>query len=151
MIITNAKRGVGKYKQDCNFKDSYKIFKESNNEKINYKLYTHVLDACNKLICKKILEESEEFLLPYKLGKLRITKFEKHFNPDKKNKWKVNYQESKKQGMIIYYGDEYGYRWKWDKKGVPLKNKNYYKFVTTRDNSRAINVMIKQFKRDYYK
>ena len=81
---------------------------------------------------------------------MQIIKSERSFNPDYKRNWKVNYQESKKQGFIVYYDQESIYRWGWIKTSAIVINKTGYKFKASRNSSRMVAVALGN-KREFYK
>lgn len=142
-----TKRTEGKFKKDLSTKDFYKDYCRAsfNNKRIpvDYNIYYKVIRAFNSRLQTKIVENAESFKMPYNLGYLGIIKYQVNFDIDKIKKWKVNYGESKKQGMIIYYDQPFRYKWKWDKTKLKLTGKKYYKFTPCRQASRSITNHIK--------
>jgi hypothetical protein len=152
-IRTNVKRGLGKIKDSFSVKEMYKLYKvekkEKNQKPKSYKDYVYIIKEGNKLMLDLIVNHSEECQLPYRLGTLRIIKLERNFKLEKINKWKVDYQQSKKEGCIIYYSDPYLRIWKWYKTRSNVCWKSAYKFVACRDAKRAIAKAIRN-KVDYF-
>lgn len=138
------------YTKEIGLKDFYKFYKEktskTNKKIVDYKLYRDILKEFNILLREQILN-NENIQLPYNLGKLGITKFEVNYDPTKQHKWKVDFKKTKELGYKVYYGSEYGYRWKWSK--GKLIGKRYYHFKPCREASRSIT---KQLNKgiDYY-
>ncbi len=98
-----------------------------------------------------IVKENEPVKLPYKLGTLGIIKYKVVLDPDKKNKWKCDYKTSKEMGFIVYFDQEFRYRWKWAKWTSKMRGKRWYTFYPCRPASRAIPQALRENKRlDYY-
>ena len=137
-----TKRTEGKYTKDLSTKDFYKDYCRAsfNNKRIpvDYAVYYKVVRSFNKVLQRKVVTEAGSFKMPYNLGYLGITKYEVNFDIDKLKNWKVNYGESKKKGMLVYYDQPFRYKWKWDKTKLKLTGKKYYKFTPCRDASRSI-------------
>lgn len=141
--------------------DSFKAYKRKKTAcPLDRKRYVKICHAINKKLSKKIIEESFQFKIPFRLGTLYI----------KKNKLKITIRDGKiqKNKMIIdwdatwkYWLNEYpgltrneiralpdkvviyqtndhsnGYimGWYWDKKGSNFSNRSVYKFRTTKFN-----------------
>lgn len=137
-----VKRTEGKHTKDLSTKDFYKNYcKASLNNKripVDYAIYYKVIRDFNQRLQDKIIKDAASFKMPYKLGYLGIIKYAIKFDIDNIKTWKVNYGESKKQGLLIYYDQPFRYRFKWDKSGLALKGKRFYKFVPCRTACRAI-------------
>ena len=120
-----TKRTEGKFKKDLCTKDFYKDYCRAsfNNKRIpvDYAVYYKVIRAFNKGIQSKIVKEAASFKMPYNLGYLGIIKYDVNFDIDNIKGWRVNYGESKKQGMLVYYDQPFRYKWKWDKTKLKLK------------------------------
>lgn len=133
-------------------RDFYKIYKEDCKSKnlnvVDYKTYSLILKDFNLKLRDYILS-NENIRLPYNLGRLMIIKFENKYDIDKQHKWKIDFKKTKEMGYKVYYGAEYGYRWKWIKEGLALKGKRYYTFKPCRKASRLITVKLNEGI-DYY-
>jgi hypothetical protein len=142
-----TKRTEGKFKKDLCTKDFYKDYCRAsfNNKRIpvDYAVYYKVIRAFNKVLQRKIITEAGSFKMPYNLGYLGIIKYEVNFDIDNIKGWRVNYGESKKQGMLVYYDQPFRYKWKWDKSKLKLTGKKYYKFQPCREASRNITQHVK--------
>lgn len=142
IINTCAKRGKGKRIVDLGIKDSYDLYclREKNKQRKpkNYKLYSSIIKEANILMRDSIVLDNEPIILPYKLGTLGVIKYKPSFNEERKNFWKVNYKRSKEVGFIVYYDQEFRYRWKWDKRNLALRGKKWYTFYPCRTASRLI-------------
>ena len=63
------KKRPRKIKVDCGRMDMFKAYSKNNKEdKLSYSTYSKVLNSFNKKISKKIMEESFEYIIPYRLG-----------------------------------------------------------------------------------
>jgi len=124
--------------------DSYKDYKANTKQAVSYGAYRKVCEAFNKAVSNKILEEAYEFVLPYRLGTLRIKK--RKLNLSYLNGLRVDYKKSKEAGKTVYHLNEHTngifYSWWWNKRTSIVKNKTYYKFIPTRVNKRAIKALI---------
>lgn len=139
------------YTKEKGIRDIYEHYKNKciklNCEIVDYKLFTTILKEFNLLLRDRILT-NDNIKLPYNLGSLGITKFEVNYNPEKQYKWKVDFKKSKELGYKVYYGSEYGYRWKWTK--GRLIGKRYYHFKPCRAASRSITIKLNEGI-DYFK
>lgn len=141
------------YTTEKGLKDYYEYYKEyslkHNSKPQDYKVFAKIVREANLLIRDKVLT-NETFKLPYLMGELKIIKFENKYNPEKQYRWKVDYKKSKELGHIVYYGEQFGYRWKWIKRKALVAGKMYYHFKPVRLASRLINKAIKQDGIEYY-
>lgn len=134
------------YTKDKGMKDFYKYYvdncKKLKMEYQDYSTFSKITRECNLLIRDKILN-NDKFDIPYNNGELSIIKFENKFDPEKQYRWKVDYKKSKELGTIVYYGSQYGYRWKWHKSSAVTSGKMFYHFKPARKSSRLIAEAIK--------
>lgn len=141
------------YTKEIGIHDFYNYYVETCKENgvniVDYKTYTSIIKDCNLIIRDKVINHSEKFTLPYRNGTLSIIKFENKFNPDKQYKWKVDYVKTKELGFTVYFGSQYGYRWKWNKSIAITPGKWAYHFKPVRQASRLIAQAIKN-NIDYY-
>lgn len=141
------------YTTEKGLKNYYDYYKENCIKKKlpykDYKIFAKIIRQANTIIRDYVLSNGT-FKLPYSGGSLQIIKFENRYDPDKQYKWKVDYKKSKELGYTVYYGEQYGYRWKWNKSKALVKGKMYYHFKPVRLASRLINTAIKSGI-DYYK
>lgn len=138
------------YTKEIGLRDFYKHYKEkcekNENNIVDYKLFTTILKDFNTQLRDTILS-NETVKLPYNLGYLGIMKFEVNYDPDKQHKWKIDFKKTKELGYKVYYGSEYGYRWRWYK--GRLTGKRYYHFKAARFASRSITKKLNEGI-DYY-
>lgn len=116
----------------------------------DYKTFSNVIKSFNKKFRERLVYKADVITMPYNMGDWYIRKFINNYTEENKFRWKVDYQESKKQGKIVYYGDKYGYRFIWDKKLCKVKGRRWYKFKPCRAASRMIADAIKNKNIDYY-
>ena len=130
-------------------KDAYKEYEKEITKDtffdIGYKDYRKACEMFNKEICEKILLNAEEFILPYRLGSIRIKKRKMSFKD--KARLKIDWQETKKLGSIVYHmndhTDNFRFGWKWDRTSTIVKNKQVYSFEATRANKRRLASLLK--------
>lgn len=139
-----SKRGKGKIGPTVGVRDSWKDFNANQVKNspltVDYKTYRALIESFNKAMVDKILNESYEFKLPYRLGSLRIRKKKMSFKS--KNALRVDYKRSRESGKLVYHmndhRDNFNYRWYWKKKTAIVKNKTAYSFTPTRANKREL-------------
>ncbi len=154
-MTPQCKRGEGKTKGCLAIRDMYKYYvslkKESGDKPVDYKTFAKITKICNKELINQVVNNSEIFTLPYRLGTIQISKFERNFKPDRKQHWTVDYKKSREAGVLVYHDTPFFYKWKWKKHHAIVKNKIAYKFKANRSANRAITVAIKVHKADYFK
>jgi hypothetical protein len=153
-MFENNKRGLGNYKKDHGSDQVYKYYKQKTipELQVDKQIFREICDEFNKLMIEKILLNSEEIRLPYRLGALRVKKSKMKY--DDKNKLKIDWAASKKLGKRIYHLNDhtggYKYRFYWTK-GI-VKNITAYSFIPTRTNTRTLASILKDKNRqlDYF-
>lgn len=149
-MIKVKKRGKGKIKDVIGNEELYKFYKTNSKKPVDQKTFNSLIKDLNNKIIDKIILESEEFKMPFRLGNLRINKFEQQLHNRPKNKWPVDYVKSKELGFIVYYEHDYVYRWKWFKNKALVKWKSIYCFKPSRASKRYLAHAIKNLKKDYF-
>ncbi len=153
-MMPQCKRGKGKVKGCLAIRDMYKYYlslKEGakKDEIISYIDFARITKECNKELINQVVNHSEAITLPYRLGVLQVSKFERKFYPSKKNKWTIDYQKSREEGVLLYHDTPFIYKWRWKKHSCVVKNKTGYKFRANRASKRAITVALKNG-RDFF-
>jgi hypothetical protein len=164
-------RGPRKVTVDYGRADVFKSFKkDENTPDLDRSTHSKVLNEFNKEVSRLILEEAFEFLLPARVGTLRIKKYKpKIFNKDgslKKDKLNPNWKktnelwnkdpEAKAQKKLVYHTNEhsdgYEYKWHFSNYRSMCENKSAYCFIPTRTNKRAITALVtdEEFTGDYF-
>lgn len=172
------KRSPKRFPAHYGISDQYRYFRNALGNTIplkygvNKTLYTKIIRKCNKLVSEMIINEAYDFRLGGRLGYLSVKKLKPKLTLKtdgsldvKKSILKVDWYKTRelwksnpdalKNKKVIYYENKhtegYTYGWRWDKKPSKVKNKNVYSFKATRDNSRAINIALKNNKNiDYF-
>ena len=136
----------------CTLIQAYKEYEDFYN--VGYKTYRSICEEFNKLIIDQILLKAREFVMPYRLGTLRIKKKKMNYSPSLKNKLKINWAETNKYKKVIYHLNDhtngFNYRWYWTKKKAIIKNKTIYSFQATRTNKRRLAGLLKNKQVDYF-
>lgn len=115
--------------------DMYKYYVKTHpSTTIVEKKYKQVIYACFKQIVDEILE-GKSVKLGQKLGEVAVKKIKRNFKEGKKPR--VNWEETmklKKEGIkkVVYYTDNWYYRFYWKKKSCQVPNKTVYSFVPTK-------------------
>jgi hypothetical protein len=166
------KRGSGKINADYKSKDLYKFYKDKYND-VNYVSqtdYNRIIKEFNNEIIKLVIYDSMEFILPFRLGTLRIKRRKvepkldcngnidaRNLSPNwKKTKalWQKQYPELTFDEMksipnkhiireLNIHSDNYRYSWYWDKVISNIPNQNAYKINITRTHDQELSNAIK--------
>jgi hypothetical protein len=165
----------------CGLWDAFKDFRKRYKlvyPDIDRKKYVELCHIINESLSDKIIKESFEFKMPFRLGSLGIkkNKVQIHVKEGKleKNKLIIDWEKSWdywhneypgksrkeinaiKDKLVIYNMNDHtnGYvmRWKWDKTTCNLHNQTVYQFRPTKRNRLALAAWIKSEERenDYY-
>lgn len=132
--------------------DFYKGYKlEYPESDIEYKLFKVILETFNKSLRDLLLIDSEELMLPYNLGEVKIVKYKpktltsKSLSPD--------YGLSKKLGFHTYHLNEHsgGYKFRlfWSKLKCVTRKPYKYSLNLVRANKRMLASLIIKDKKDY--
>lgn len=116
----------------------------------SYQLFSKILRDFNLLLRDAIIYQAQTIELPFKLGKLGVRKFSVNYKLNNKNNWRVDFKATKEAGKVVYYGSDYGYKWKWNKSHVKLRGKRHYSFKPCRKASRLIADAVNNKKLDFY-
>ena len=112
---------------------------------IEYKEYRDICEDFNKMISSRILKNAKEFILPYRLGTIRIKKTKMDYMDQ--NKLKIDYATSNKINKKVYHlndhTDGFRFRWFWGKKKAIVRWKRAYCFEPTRTNKRTLASLLK--------
>ena len=163
-------------------KELYIKILEANNDKLPYNLTLSDVSkmkeldiyewyAYNKAISKEMLENAFEYILPFRLGIIRIKKYKAHYKVDEetgkiignlspnwkatKELWKDN-EKAKSEKKLVYHTNEHsdGYQYKWYFSNYRSNciNKSAYCFIPSRTNKRELASLIKdeEFDGDFY-
>lgn len=131
-----------------NTKDMFEYFKKmyptTNIKEAHYK---RVVNECYKFIVDTILE-GNTVKLGQKLGEIRIQKQKRSYNKPRVD-W-ASTMMLKKQGIkkIVYYTDDWWFRWYWKKKACQIPNKTVYSFLPTKGPNGITAKLAKKLKSD---
>lgn len=128
--------------------DAYKWFlKQNPDTTITYPLYKQVISQFNKKVSEAILE-GEVFNMGSHLGTLRIKKIERTFTKPTIDWGETN--KLKKQGIkqLVYFTDDYYFRWNWDKSRCRVRNKSVYTFSPTSGSGGNRKALVRKLKGD---
>lgn len=144
-----------------NLTDSYKTYLEKweGEEVIQKSTFIILAGMFMKFIMKKVIEDGDELILPFKTGSLSVLGIHqkpkidnngvvKGFSPNWK-KTKELYDrcpECKERRQIVYNTNEHSdgvrYKFHWSLKNVLLQNKNFYNLKFSRENKRKLSAKI---------
>ena len=166
------KKRPRKVKVDCGRMDMYKAYLKNNKEdKVGYSAYSKILNSFNKDISEIIMKESFEYIIPYRLGNLRIKKYKpsiridkegnldyKGLNPDWKatnDLWATDKTAKDAKKLVFHindHSDGYNYKWHFSNYRSNCANRTVYSFIPSRTNKRILAELIKDenFTGDFY-
>lgn len=158
---------------DYGIGDAYKFYKKKyNSEKtVSNSEFSIICKDFNKRISNLIIYENFSFLLPFRLGRIRIRKYKPktylqkdgtldktRLRPDwnaTNRLWAQN-PEAKKEKKLVYHLNEhtngYQHRWFWEKLTSNVPNNSAYSFIPSRSNKRTLAKVLKneELEIDYF-
>ena len=117
---------------------------------VERKVFGNVLQDFNKLLLDKIIFNAEKVKLPYRLGTIYVRKFRHNYHECNKRLWNIDFKATKEQGVTVYHADEFGYGFKWVKKGAKVSGIRYHRFRASRKANRLIAHAIKNKHLDFF-
>jgi hypothetical protein len=165
------RRGPRKVKVDCGRPEMYRLYKKSSDKPVSSNTYSAILNDFNKAVSKEILENAFEYIVPFRLGILRIKKYKAHYKIDEETgkiignpspNWKATKElwarspKAKEEKKLVYHinehSDGYQYKWYFSNYRSNCINKSAYCFIPSRTNKRRLAELIKdeEFDGDFY-
>ena len=132
-------------------KEAYKDYENTNKDplfKLNYKTYRFICEDFNEYISDEIINEAHEFVIPSRLGSIRIKKIKG--NNTKRVDWKRTKESNIKVYHLNWHTDGYYYKWFWHKQKALFKNKSAYSFTPIRKNKRELARLLKENKVEFF-
>jgi hypothetical protein len=156
------KRTKNKVTTDFKPTDIYRHYAASSSEPVDSKTFISVLQSFNTEMLKMVLYDGADFNLPFRLGFIRIKKFDNSLKLNEQGeianklrpnwgktlkKWKELYPDidpseykNIKDKPVIYHLNEHtdgwAFRWYWDKITCNVINQSAYKFEPIRQIKR---------------
>lgn len=167
------KRGPGKIKIDIKSEEQFKYYIKATGNKHNLTqtTYTEIKEKFFSYILDKIITESYEYRIPYRLGYIVPIKYKKKVHYDENGLikpgsfsvdfgttlklWESDENARKKKKVILHLNEHSnGYTpalW-WDRRTSNVINLRYYSFKPTRNTDRTLAKVFKDPNRkvDYY-
>lgn len=156
MTQVEVKKRQNKYKDVVTLKEAYKKYKNEIPEgtffDVDYKAYRVICESFNKAIIDKVINKSHEFIIPYRLGSIRIKKTKMNYS-DKKH-LKVDWKTTHATGIRVFHLNDHSndcfIQWYWEKKHAIVKGQRVYSFIATRTNKRLASRLFIDKKVDYF-
>lgn len=118
---------------------------------IPYSVYRKIITEYFQYIRDEVIEKGKRVRMPNRMGTIQIVKKQPKFWD--KRSLRLDYNETKKTGKLVYLLNEhsnfYKYRFHWDKTDILTHNKTWYQLVMTRSNKRHLAQLIKNKEMDY--
>lgn len=154
-------------------RDAYKFYRKKYNSEntINSSEFSAICKNFNKKVSNLIMYENFSFLLPFRLGRIRIRKYKpktyiqkdgtldkSRLRPDWQatNKLWFNNPQAKKEKKLVFHlnnhTDGFQHRWFWEKLTSNVKNNSAYSFIPSRNNKRTLASVLKneELEVDYF-
>ena len=149
---------------DYGIRDAFKFYKLKHNSEsnVNSTEFSTICKEFNDKISDLIVYENFSFLLPFRLGRIRIRKYKpkmylqkdgsldkSRLRPDwnaTKKLWESNLKAKKEKKLIFHLNDHtngYQHRWFWEKLTSNVKNNSAYSFLPSRNNKRTLATVLK--------
>lgn len=148
-------RSQNKIQVDYTLDDIYKYYIDTHPDEEMYvdkKTFKKIIYMFNKKIMQAVLDDSETFKIPKRLGLLRIKKSKMSFKEGMS--CKIDWDATRKYGKTIYHMNDhtnnYRYRFFWQKGTCNAVNKSAYCFEATRTEKRKLAYLLKNNITDYY-
>ena len=149
------KRGPNKIANVYTMSDIYKDYiKDIDKNSPYYVTFKEYLNICNvyyKEISRQILEESATIILPYRMGRVAVSKSKPkvYCSATLSIDWEMSKKYHKQIRHINDHSGGYKYRFMWYKHNCATICKDLYRLVFSRTNKRTLAKEIKSG-RDYY-
>lgn len=150
-LFDTPKRGNRKRIKDLGSINIYNFYRKENKGKNPQDIakFRAVIKDLNNMIIERMVMESEEFQMPYRLGTLRVKKCGKIYKSGKLQLF-PDFKESRKLGYLVYHDPNKLYSFKWDKHKAIVTNQTAYVFKPSRTMKRYLAKAIKVHKKDYF-
>ena len=131
--------------------DFYEGYELEYPDNIQYKLFKAILEDFNKGLRDLLIIGSEELILPYNIGEVKIVKYRP--KTYKTRSLSVDFKATRQLGKTIYHlnehSDGYKFRLYWSKLTCNSKKEYRYRLNFTRANKRLLASLIINNKKDY--
>ena len=129
--------------------DMYSFYRDNSDNPVSRKEYSMIIKECNSLILDEVVNNSNDFEIPYRFGQLNVIKYERSYSRST-NKWAVDFKKTKELGFKVFFDQQYIYKWRWLKTNAIVKCKSKYKFTASRQAKRLVPKALNN-KVDFYK
>lgn len=146
----------------------YKFYKKNYPYKVEVSTYNNIISDLNKFIVTEIIDNADEFILPHRMGNIKIVKRKQGVKllPDNTvinnspPNWKATLdlwekdEEAKEKKIIVRHKNShtggYVYTVRHDKYNATFTNKSIMMFKATRDFNRSLNKRIIDYSKEKY-
>jgi len=149
---------------DYGIRDAFKFYKTKRNSEVNITAseFSSICKDFNKRVSNLIIYENFSFLLPFRMGRIRIRKYKpktyiqedgsldkSRLRPDwkaTKKLWEQNPKAKEDKKLVFHLNDHtngYQHRWFWEKLTSNVKNNSAYSFLPSRNNKRTLATVLK--------
>jgi hypothetical protein len=158
---------------DYGIRDAFKFYKKKHaaDENINSSEFSTICKDFNKRVSNLVIYENFSFLLPFRLGRIRIRKYKpktyiqkdgtldkSRLRPDwyaTKKLWAKDPKAKEEKKLVFHlnnHTDGFQHRWFWEKLTSNVKNNSAYSFIPSRNNKRTLAFVLKndELEVDYF-
>lgn len=135
-----------------NMYDHYlSIIDTSSDYFVDAETYNKITSQYYKAVMDKVIYESKTIKLPFRLGHIYIEKKKPTYLNHRS--MGIDWVESKKLGKWVVFSNDhcggYKYQFHWSKMFCRVVNREFYRFIASRANKRALAKVIKTNSNDY--
>jgi len=129
--------------------DVYSFYRDNSESPVSRKEYSRIIKECNQEVLTEVVNNSNDFEVPYRMGIMSVIKYSRVYGVDKR-RWAVDFKKTKEVGFKVFFDQEYIYKWRWLKTNAIVKGKSKYKFTASRQAKRLVPRALSN-KVDFYK
>lgn len=148
--------------------DYYKFYNKNYSYKVDKKIYNNIISDLNKFIALEVVDNADEFILPHRVGNIKVVKRKQGVkllpnnivinnsppNWDATKKLWEHDEEAKIKKILVKHNNShtggYVYSIKHDKYNATFTNKTVMLFKATRDFNRSLTKRINDYSKDKY-
>jgi hypothetical protein len=130
--------------------DIYKYYAKNNpGTYVTYTQFKYVLSLFNKKAVEQILA-GKTLNLHNRLGKIRIQRVRRNFNTKTVDWAETNKLQSRGIRKLVFFTDDFWYRWYWEKRTCTIPNKSVYSFRPTGGENGNKKRLVRTLKTDEF-
>jgi hypothetical protein len=130
--------------------DIFKYYKKNNpGTDVTYTQFKYIISQFNRKASEYILQ-GRTLNLHNRLGKIRIKKIRRNFYRKSVDWAETNKLKAQGIKQLVYFTDDYWFRWYWEKRVCTIPNKSVYSFRPTGGDHGNRKNLVKLLKTDEF-